>query len=148
MLYKKQQFKINYGSSSNSNVTMVITIGGFYMIWLWTHLITWLVMAVMILLALFTSKNTKIYEMITRVGYLVIIATGIKLALRAWSVEPTLLVVKIIVAIIFIALTEIAFARKSQKTINRPLIWTVVIFCLVTALIGFALAGWYPFAQH
>ena len=118
------------------------------MIWLWTHLITWIIMAIMILLALFTNSNTKIYEMITRVGYLVIIGTGIKLAIQAWSVEPTLLIVKIIIALIFIALTEIAFARKSQKAINKSLIWAVVIFCIVTALIGFALAGWYPFIQH
>lgn len=113
------------------------------MIWLWTHLITWMVMAIMILLALFTNSHTKIYEMITRVGYIVIIITGIKLAIRAWSVEPMLLIVKIIVALIFIALVEIAFA---QKTINKSLIWAVIIFCIVTALIGFALAGWYPFA--
>lgn len=118
------------------------------MVWLWTHLITWIVMAIMILLALFTNKHTKIYEMVTRVGYLVIIATGIKLAIRAWSVEPTLLIVKIVVALIFIALTEIAFARKAQKTINSTLVWAVIIFCIVTALIGFALAGWYPFVQH
>ncbi|KRL42960.1 hypothetical protein FD29_GL001269 [Companilactobacillus mindensis DSM 14500] len=105
-------------------------------------------MAIMILSALFTNSHTKVYEMITRVGYLVIIATGVKLALRAWSVEPTLLIVKIIVALIFIALTEIAFARKSQKIISKSLIWAVVVFCLVTALIGFALAGWYPFIKH
>ncbi|HIY92165.1 MAG TPA: YisL family protein [Candidatus Companilactobacillus pullicola] len=116
------------------------------MVWLWTHLVTWIVIAVMILLALFTDKHTKVYEMITRVGYLVIIATGIKLAIRAWSVEPTLLIVKIIVALIFIALVEIAFARKSQKNLNRPLIWAVIVFCIVVALLGFALAGWYPFA--
>ena len=115
------------------------------MIWLWTHLITWMVMAIMILLALFTNSHTKIYEMITRVGYLVIIATGIKLAIKAWSVEPMLLIVKIIVALAFIALAEIAFARKAQKTISKSLIWAVIVFCIVTALIGFALAGWYPF---
>ncbi|KRN99138.1 DUF1516 family protein [Companilactobacillus kimchiensis] len=118
------------------------------MIWLWTHLITWLVMAILILLALFTNTHTKIYEMITRIGYLVIIGTGIKLGIRAWSVEPTLLIVKVIVALIFIALIEIAFARKEQNTLSKSLIWAVIIFCLVTALIGFALAGWYPFIQH
>lgn len=115
------------------------------MIWLWTHLITWIVMAIMILLALFTNAHTKVYEMITRVGYLVIIATGIKLAIRAWAVEPTLLIVKIIVALIFIALVEIAFARKAQKSLNRPLMWVVLVFCIVVALLGFDLAGWYPF---
>ncbi|WP_259596405.1 DUF1516 family protein, partial [Clostridium botulinum] len=124
---------------------ILVSLGGIFMVWLWTYLVTWIVMAIMILLALFTNKNTKIYEMITRVGYLIIIATGIKLAIRAWSVEPTLLIVKIIVALIFIALVEIAFARKEQKTINESLIWAVIIFCIVTALIGFALAGWYPF---
>lgn len=118
------------------------------MVWLWTHLITWLVMAVMILLVLFTNSNTKIYEMITRVGYIVIIATGIKLGLHAWSVEPTLLIVKVIIALIFIGLVEISFARKEQKTLNKTLVWAVIIFCIVTALIGFALAGWYPFVKH
>jgi len=118
------------------------------MVWLWTHLITWLVMDVMILLVLFTNSNTKIYEMITLVGYIVIIATGIKLGLHAWSVEPTLLIVKVIIALIFIGLVEIAFARKEQKTLNKTLVWAVIIFCIVTALIGFALAGWYPFVKH
>ena len=118
------------------------------MIWLWTHLLTWVIMALMILLALFTNSHTKIYEMITRIGYLVIIITGIKLAIRAWSVEPSLLIVKIIVALVFIGLVEIAFARKNQQRLNKNLIWIVVVFCLVTALIGFALAGWYPFVQH
>lgn len=118
------------------------------MIWLWTHLITWIIMTIMILLVLFTNKHSKIYEMITRVGYLVIIGTGIKLGIRAWSSEPTLLVTKIIVAVVFIALIEIAFAHKEQKTISKPLIWSVIVFCIVTALLGFTLAGWYPFVQH
>ena len=118
------------------------------MIWLWTHLITWIIIAIIVLLALFTNSNTKIYEMITRVGYIVIIATGIKLGLRAWSVEPTLLIVKIIIALLFIVLVEMAFARKEQKTLNKTLVWAVIVFCIVTALLGFALAGWYPFVQH
>jgi len=118
------------------------------MIWLWTHLVTWIVIAIMIFLALFTNTHTKIYEMITRVGYIVIIATGIKLGIHAWSVEPTLLIVKIIVALIFIALIEISFAKKDQKTLSKPLIWAVIVFCIVVALLGFALAGWYPFIQH
>ena len=118
------------------------------MVWLWTHLITWIVMEIMILLALFTNSHTKIYEMITRVGYLVIIGTGIKLGIRAWSVEPVLLIIKVLVALAFIALVEIAFAKKDQKQLSKSLIWSVIVLCLVVAVLGFALAGWYPFIQH
>ena len=118
------------------------------MIWLWTHLLTWIVMAIMILLAVFTNTHTKIYEMITRLAYVVIIATGIKLGIRAWSVEPTLLIIKILVALAFIALVEITFAKKDQKKLPNSLIATVIVLCLVVAVLGFFLAGWYPFVQH
>lgn len=118
------------------------------MIFLWTHLITWIVMAILVLLVLFTDSHTKVYEMITRVLYLVIIITGILLFSHAWAVKPTLLIVKVILALIFIALIEISFARKNQKTLNKTLIWTVIIFCIVVGLLGFSLAGWYPFVQH
>jgi hypothetical protein len=115
---------------------------------LWTHLITWIVMAVMILLALLTNSNNKIYEMITRLGYIVIIITGILMFGHAWQKEPTLLIVKIILAIIFIAIVEIAFARKNAGMLSPQIVWTVVVFCIVVALVGFALSGWYPFVQH
>lgn len=117
------------------------------MIWLWIHLITWIILAVMIFLTLFTNSHTKIYEMISRFGYLVLIITGLKLAIRAWSVEPGLIILKIIIALIFIALTEIAFAKKEQQNINQILIWLVIILCILVAIIGFALAGWYPFVH-
>ncbi|WP_334331704.1 DUF1516 family protein [Companilactobacillus sp. HBUAS59544] len=118
------------------------------MIWLWTHLLTWIVMAIMILLAIFTSTHTKIYEMITRLAYVVIIVTGIKLGIRAWSVEPTLLIIKILVALAFIALVEIAFAKKDQKKLSNSLIVTVIVLCIIVAVLGFFLAGWYPFVRH
>ncbi|AKP67365.1 DUF1516 family protein [Companilactobacillus ginsenosidimutans] len=112
---------------------------------LWTHLITWIVMAITICMALFTNSHNKVYEMITRVGYIVIIVTGILMFGNAWKVEPTLLIVKIILVLIFIALTEIAFARKNTGMLSTQLIWAVVVFCIVVALVGFALSGWYPF---
>lgn len=113
----------------------------------WTHLITWIVMAVMILLALFTKSHTKVYEMITRLGYIVIIVTGAILSIHAFTVEPNLLILKIILAIIFIGLVEIAFARKNTGTLSKTLIWAVIVFCIVVAVIGFALSGWYPFIR-
>ncbi|MQS53169.1 DUF1516 family protein [Companilactobacillus mishanensis] len=114
------------------------------MIWLWTHLITWIVMAILVLLVLFTDSNTKVYEMITRVLYIVAIVSGIFLFGHAWAKDPTLLIVKIVVAIIFIALIEIAFAKKAKGQLNRTLIISVIVFCLVVGILGMAVAGGLP----
>jgi asparagine N-glycosylation enzyme membrane subunit Stt3 len=83
--------------------------------------------------------------MITRVGYLVIIGTGILLFGHAWTVEPTLLIVKVILAFILIALIEIGFARKNTNRLTTQAVWSVIIFLIVVAIIGFGLSGWYPF---
>ncbi|WP_010624487.1 DUF1516 family protein [Companilactobacillus versmoldensis] len=115
------------------------------MAFLWTHLITWIVMTIMVLLALFTNSLTKVYEMITRLGYIVIIVTGIFLFPHAWQSEPTLLIIKVILAILLIALIEIAFARKNSGRLTVQAVWAVIVFIIVVAIVGFALAGWYPF---
>lgn len=114
------------------------------MIWLWTHLITWIVMAILVLLVLFTDSNTKIYEMITRVLYIVAIVSGIFLFGHAWSNNPILLIVKIIVAIAFIAMIEISFAKKSQGSLNKSMIILVILLCLIVGILGIVLAGGVP----
>lgn len=116
--------------------------------WTITHLITWIVMTITVLLALFANSHNKVYEMITRLGYIVIIVTGIVLFSHAWSVEPSLLIVKVVLAILLIAFIEICFARKNTGKLTTQAIWAVIFFLIVVAIIGFALAGWYPFVQH
>ncbi|APX72160.1 YisL family protein [Companilactobacillus allii] len=114
------------------------------MIWLWTHLITWLVMATLVLLVLFTDSNTKIYEMITRVLYIVAIVSGIFLFGHAWSNNPVLLIVKVIIAIAFIAAIEISFAKKNQGKLNMTMVTVVILLCLVVGILGIILAGGVP----
>lgn len=114
----------------------------------WTHLITWIIMTITILLALLGNSHNKVYEMITRVGYIVIIVTGIMLFGRAWSVEPNLLIVKVVLALILIALVEIGFARKNTGRLTTQAVWAVIVFLIVVAIVGFGLAGWYPFVSR
>ena len=114
----------------------------------WTHLITWMVMTITVLLALFTNSHNKVYEMITRLGYIVIIVTGIMLFSRAWETEPSLLIVKVILAFLLIAFIEIAFARKNTGRLTTRAVWSVVIFLFVVAIVGFGLAGWFPFVAR
>lgn len=118
------------------------------MLWLWLHLIVWVLITIFVLLALFTNQHTKFYEMSTRIGYLVIIVTGIVLSIRAWQYQPVLLIIKIIAALLIIALIEIAFAKKSQKVLSKGLIWAVIVGLIIVAILGFVLAGWYPFVQY
>lgn len=118
---------------------------GLFMAIVWTHLITWIVITITTLLGLLAKSHNKVYQMITRVGYLVIIGTGILLFGHAWTVEPTLLIVKVILAFILIALIEIGFARKNTNRLTTQAVWSVIIFLIVVAIIGFGLSGWYPF---
>lgn len=105
-------------------------------------------MTITVLMALFANKYNKVYEMITRVGYIVIIITGIIMFPRAWQVEPVLLIIKVVLALILIACAEIAFARKNTGRLTTQAVWAVIICLIVVAIVGFALAGWYPFVQH
>lgn len=118
------------------------------MVWLWLHLIVWVLITLFVLLALFTKGPTKLYTMLTRVGYLLIIISGIVLSIRAWQYRPVLLIVKIVAALLLIALIEIAFAKKAQKQISKALIVAVLLCLVVVAILGFVLAGWYPFVQY
>ncbi|CAM2906565.1 MULTISPECIES: DUF1516 family protein [Dellaglioa] len=115
------------------------------MIWLLIHLITWVVIAVLVALTIFTNSNTKIYQMITRLGYLVSIASGIMLLGYAWQRDPMLTAIKLIVAIIFIGLTEMTFARKNRKQLNKSVIYAVGICCIGVGVLGLMLAGGRPF---
>ncbi|MHC9537348.1 DUF1516 family protein [Dellaglioa sp. BT-FLS60] len=115
------------------------------MIWLWIHLITWVVIAILVLLTVFTNSNTKIYQMITRLGYLVSIASGIMLLGYAWQDNPILTVIKLIGALVFIGLVEMTFARKNRNQLNKGIIYAVVICCIVVGVLGLILAGGRPF---
>lgn len=115
------------------------------MIWLWIHLITWVVIAVLVALTIFTNTNTKIYQMITRLGYLISIASGIMLLGYAWQGNPILTAIKLVVALIFIGLTEMTFARKNKKQLNKSIIYAVGFCCLCVGVLGLMLADGRPF---
>ncbi|WP_099973978.1 MULTISPECIES: DUF1516 family protein [Lactobacillaceae] len=116
------------------------------MAWLWTHLITWVVIAVLVAIVLLgNSKYDRIYQMIVRLGYLVSIISGLMLFEYGWHRDPIFTTLKIVVALAFIALVEIGFARKKNGQLSNSTIYTVFAFCIVVGVLGFILAGGRPF---
>ncbi|KRM32991.1 hypothetical protein FC83_GL000081 [Agrilactobacillus composti DSM 18527 = JCM 14202] len=116
------------------------------MVWLWLHLIAWIILAIVVAIGLL-GKPEKLmpWAMTARVLYLVSIVSGIILLLRVWQYNPVGSVIKIILALALIAFIEIAFARKQQQKLNKGLLWTVFICCLVVGIFGLWLAQGRPF---
>ena len=114
--------------------------------WLWLHLISWLVLIVAAGIALFGhTRQFTLWTMITRVCYLVSIVSGIVLMRFAFSRNPLLTVVKILVAIGFIGLVEVAFAGKKKQHLSNPILWSTLAALILVTITGFALAQFRPF---
>ncbi|RRG18787.1 DUF1516 family protein [Weissella viridescens] len=108
------------------------------MVFLWIHLITWLVLLVVVSAALFTSnqKLSKINMMIARVGYLFAIGSGAMLVPYAYDEHPILTIVKVILAVALIGLIEMAFARKRRQTLNTRVALIIILLILIVGLFG------------
>ncbi|WP_040534234.1 DUF1516 family protein [Schleiferilactobacillus shenzhenensis] len=118
------------------------------MVWLWIHLAAWIVLAVVVAVGLLQrSANVKVWAMSARVIYLVSIVTGIVLLLRVWQYNPVGSVIKVLLALGFIAFIEIAFARKQQHKLTSTWLWLVFGCCLVVGIFGLWLAQGRPFVS-
>lgn len=116
------------------------------MVWLWVHLIAWIVLAVVVAIGLLRrSANVTTWAMTARVLYLISIISGIVLLLRVWQCNPVGSVIKVLLALGFIAFIEIVFARKQQHKLNNTLLWVVFGCCLVVGIFGLWLAQGRPF---
>ncbi|GEK07088.1 YisL family protein [Schleiferilactobacillus harbinensis] len=116
------------------------------MVWLWVHLIAWIILAVVVAIGLLRrSANVTTWTMTARVLYLISIISGIVLLLRVWQYNPVGSVIKVLLALGFIAFIEIAFARKQQHKLNNTLLWVVFGCCLVVGIFGLWLAQGRPF---
>lgn len=115
------------------------------MVWPWMHLVVGVVLIVAVAVGLLgPAKMTKIWAMIARVCYILIILSGIVLIVHAWPHITVLLVVKIILAIALIALAEIGFAKKSKDTASAAAIWVPIVLVVVVTAIGLVVSGGFP----
>ncbi|MBZ2200756.1 MAG: YisL family protein [Lentilactobacillus hilgardii] len=116
------------------------------MLWLWIHLVTWVVLTIVVVLGLIAkSHKVTVWAMTARVLYLIAIISGVILLLGTWQYNPILSTIKVILALGLIAFIEIAFARKQENNFHAGLIWWALCFCIVVGIVGLILSQGRPF---
>ncbi|MCI1921622.1 MAG: YisL family protein [Liquorilactobacillus nagelii] len=113
--------------------------------WIWLHLITWIVLVGVILTAIVQKKTTRLGVTIARICYVVAIISGIMLTGYAWQHSPVLTVFKILLAIGTIGFCEIFFSQTDHFSATKRWLLLAVIFAV--GVVGLFLAGGYPFVR-
>ncbi|GEP23273.1 DUF1516 family protein [Lentilactobacillus diolivorans] len=118
------------------------------MIWLWIHIISWVILAIAVILAFVgPTSQAKICQMIARVVYLFAIVSGVFLLPYAWGDNPILTVIKVLIALGLIAAIEIGFAKYNQKAVSKSVVWWLLCFVILVGVLGLFLSHGYPFIQ-
>ncbi|AUJ29953.1 MAG: DUF1516 family protein [Liquorilactobacillus hordei] len=114
------------------------------MIWLWMHLVTWIVLLIVVFSVVFSKKDVSVAaKMIARICYVVALVSGIMLLGYAWEASPVLAVVKILLAIGLIGFCEIYFSQgHNWRSRTKALL---LVTTILVGLLGFILAGGRPF---
>lgn len=119
------------------------------MVYLWIHLITWVVLLVVASLAIFVSddKISKISMMIARLGYIFAIFSGAMVFSYAYQENAMQTIIKVVLGIGLIGLIEVAFAKKQRHELNVGFAFIVIVAIILVGLFGIHLAGGYPFVH-
>ncbi len=112
------------------------------------HITTWAVALILFVVVLVLQKSgkqkgAKITQMILRVFYLLIIATGVLLFSKHQGYNPALYGIKFLGGIIVIGMMEMILVRTAKEK-NTGVFWAVFIVALaVTFFLGLKLPlGW------
>lgn len=112
------------------------------------HITTWVVALILFVVVLLlrkggNQKGAKITQMILRIFYLLIIATGVLLFSKHQSYNPALYGIKFLGGVIVIAMIEMILVRSAKER-NTVVLWIVLIAALaITFFLGFKLPlGW------
>lgn len=92
----------------------------------------WLMLTVAIGLSRHSVKSANRFLILSRIGYLLIIITGVALAIRTLSGNWWLTLLKVILGLGTIGLIEVAFARKQESHLNSGLVTLLVCGTLLT----------------
>ena len=115
--------------------------GGGFVMYLLGHIIgwLWLMLTVAIGLSRHSVKSANRFLILSRIGYLLIIITGVALAIRTLSGNWWLTLLKVILGLGTIVLIEVAFARKQESHLNSGLVTLLVCGTLLTIICGIGL---------
>lgn len=99
----------------------------------------WLMLTVAIGLSRHSVKSANRFLILSRIGYLLIIITGVALAIRTLSGNWWLTLLKVILGLGTIGLIVVAFARKQESHLNSGLVTLLVCGTLLTIICGISL---------
>ncbi|KRM71367.1 hypothetical protein FC34_GL001847 [Lacticaseibacillus brantae DSM 23927] len=89
-------------------------------------------------------KKRTPFLMIARLGYVVMIVSGYVLMRDAFNRNPALTVLKIVLAVGFIALVEILFSQADGKQMRSSWRWLILGGGVIVGIVGLILAQGRP----
>ena len=101
----------------------------------------WLMLTVTLGLSRHSVKAANRYLIMSRLGYLLIIITGVALATKTLGDNWWLTLIKAALGLITIGLIEVAFARKQESQLSQSLVVLLASGTVVTIVCG-ALLHW------
>lgn len=108
---------------------------------LWLHIGGWIWLALMVTLGLTRRaiKSANRYLILSRLGYLLLIITGVYLAAHTFATNWWLTLLKAGLGLATIGLTEVAFARQQESHLTGCLRVLLVAGFILTAGCGIGL---------
>ncbi|BDZ30667.1 DUF1516 family protein [Lactiplantibacillus sp. WILCCON 0030] len=105
------------------------------------HLGSWLWLFVMVALGLtrHSVKATNRYLILSRLGYLLLIVSGVYLSTKTFSTAWLLTGLKGVLGIGSIGLIEVAFARKQESRLSPQLLALLIAGLILTVICGVSL---------
>ncbi|WP_086428969.1 YisL family protein [Staphylococcus cornubiensis] len=117
------------------------------------HIVSWIVLLILFYATYENYSNKqgptplfKSLHMATRIFMLLVLITGLWLAVKAFSatgVSHMLMTLKLIAGIAVIGLIEVTIARKKKKEPSRGLFIATLVVAIVTIILG-AILPWGP----
>lgn len=86
-----------------------------------------------------TNKQLGSFMVVSRILYLVLLVTGVRLAFFTFGPHPVLTIIKLLVALGLIGTIEVLGAHKGQSKVGLRQILPVGILFVVVIILGFSL---------
>lgn len=106
--------------------------------WLLIHLISFILLVPITIIGLTRSEEKRIAQwlILDRALYILILISGVVLLIRTFQYGPVIMSIKALLGLAVIALIEIAFGRKQERSLSPILVWILAIVLVVTASLG------------
>lgn len=115
--------------------------GGSNMTYVLIHLISAIILVLLAFGLQFARSNKQISTImvINRILYVILIVTGIRLAIWTFSAHAILTIIKFLFAISLIGMIEMLGARKIQSALTFKNYLPVILLFLIVFILGFSL---------